>query len=79
MTWQAARWRYFDCWRSSPVGASLLAKAVGQLAASFAVPPSSRAGSLPQKGISLRDRVVRSRRIRLSHLARESGRRWSRC
>ncbi|MBA1377464.1 hypothetical protein FHK92_06475 [Pseudomonas brassicacearum subsp. neoaurantiaca] len=32
----------------SIVGASLLAKAVGQLASMSDVPPSSRAGSLPQ-------------------------------
>ncbi|TNF82498.1 hypothetical protein FGE05_12780 [Pseudomonas sp. ICMP22404] len=31
------------------MGASLLAKAVGQIAEMSAVPPSSRAGSLPQR------------------------------
>ncbi|MBA1379999.1 hypothetical protein FHK92_19695 [Pseudomonas brassicacearum subsp. neoaurantiaca] len=34
--------------RKSPVGASLLAKAVGQLASKLDVPTSSRASSLPQ-------------------------------
>ncbi len=35
----------------NPVGASLLAMAVGQLATILNVPPSSRAGSLPQGGV----------------------------
>ncbi len=43
--------------RVSPMGASLLAIAVGQLAVMLAVPTSSRAGSLPQDFVSRPDAV----------------------
>ncbi|TNF83996.1 hypothetical protein FGE05_07280 [Pseudomonas sp. ICMP22404] len=43
--------------RNSPVGASLLAIAVGQLASVLTDPPPSRAGSLPQEMVGLEPSV----------------------
>ncbi|KAB0526902.1 hypothetical protein F7R20_10995 [Pseudomonas brassicacearum subsp. brassicacearum] len=50
----------FNVHRQAPVGASLLAIAVAQFASMLDVPPSSRAGSLPQGGVAVQSTKVQA-------------------
>nr|TSB52119.1 hypothetical protein FEE99_10345 [Pseudomonas sp. ef1] len=58
MIWPGA---WSRCNNTNPVGASLLAKAVGQSAKMLNGPPPSRAGSLPQVRVCLAN-LLRGRR-----------------